>query len=83
MWSKTFIALFLGCFLSISIMLNLNYMLTMTVDEKLLIGLLFAFPIWVTAMVLVYAAESTKQALKRCGIPFTISAVINVIYFMG
>jgi hypothetical protein len=83
MWSKSVAALFGGCLLSITLMLNLNYLLTYNVDTKLFIGLLIGFPIWVGAMVACYAANSALQAWKRCAIPFAISALINVYYFLS
>lgn len=78
MWPKTFIALFLGCILSISIVLNINVMLTIPVDEKLLAGLLLAFPIWVAFMVMCYSSVDTLQAFKRIFFPLIMSIMINI-----
>lgn len=83
MLHKTFVAIVVGCLLSISIMLNLNYLLPMSIDQKLLIGLLVAFPMWTIALVMSYSALSTAQAWRRCGYPLVISALINVFCFMG
>lgn len=83
MWNKTIAALFGGGALSISLTLNLNYLLSMDVDQKLMIGLLMSFPIWVAGMVTCYAADSATQAWKRCGVPFVISLLINVYYFLS
>lgn len=83
MWGKTIAAILGGCLLSISLMLNLNYILDMQVDHQLLVGLLISFPIWVAGMVSCYAANSTLQAWRRCAIPIAISALINTYYFLG
>jgi hypothetical protein len=83
MLHKTLVAILVGCLLSISIMLNLNYLLPLNIDQKLIIGLLVAFPMWAIAMVMSYSSESAKQAWKRCGYPLVVSAFINVFYFMG
>lgn len=83
MWSKTGAALLGGCLISISIMLNLNYLLNIEVDEKLLIGLLVSFPIWAGAMTLCYASETALQAWKRCAISLVLSAALNAYFFSG
>ena len=83
MWGKTFAAVIGGCLLSVSLVLNMNFLLSIQKDHELLIGLLIAFPLWVAGMVLCYAASSTLQAWKRCTLPFVISAAINAYYLMG
>lgn len=83
MWSKTFAAIVGGCLLSISIMLNLNYLLTFAVDAKLMLGLLVGFPIWCFAMVMCYSSKNAWQAWKRCMLPFVASVSINIVYFIG
>jgi hypothetical protein len=83
MWGKTFAAIIGGCLLSITLMLNINFLLDIQIDQELLIGLLISFPLWVAAMVLCYSASSTLQAWKRCTVPFVISAAINAYYLLG
>lgn len=83
MWGKTFAALIGGCLLSITVMLNINFILDVRADSGLLIGLLISFPLWVAAMVACYAASTTLQAWKRCAVPFVISAAINAYYLLG
>jgi hypothetical protein len=83
MWGKTFAAIIGGCLLSITLMLNVNFILDIQTDYELLIGLLISFPLWVTGMVLCYASSTTLQAWKRCAVPFVISAAINAYYLLG
>jgi predicted CDP-diglyceride synthetase/phosphatidate cytidylyltransferase len=83
MWGKTFAAIIGGCLLSMSLMLNLNYLLNIQVDHQLLLGLLISFPLWIGGMLACYAANTTLQAWKRCAVPFVVSAVINAYYFIG
>ena len=83
MWNLTFSGLIIGCLFSASIMLNLTYFLAFSVDQKLLIGLLIAFPIWAGVMTFFYGADSVKQAWKRITLPFIVSVGINVFYFMS
>ncbi len=79
MWGKSFAAIIAGCFLSISIMLNLNQLLPLAIEVRLLVGLLISFPIWVAIMVWCYACASAKQAWLRCTILFLASASLNAI----
>jgi len=83
MWSKTFIAIVGGCLLSISLMLNLNFMIPFKIDTRLFIGLLFSFPMWVALMVWCYASETFKQAFKRCTLLFIPSAMFNALFLLN
>jgi len=83
MWAKSFAALFAGCLMSVSIMLNLNYLLPMATDSKLFVGLLIAFPIWIVTMLYCYAAPNAIKAWKWCFIPLTLSIAINAAFFTG
>ncbi len=82
MWSKTLAALIAGCLISISLMLNLNYILPLAVDTRLLIGLLAAFPLWVAAMVWCYGSRSAKQAWRRCGGLLMVSIFFNSVFIL-
>lgn len=83
MWPKTIISVLGGCILSISLMLNLNFILPLEVDTRLFIGLLLAFPLWVGVMIWSYASENFKQALKRCLWLFLPSVVINALFLLN
>lgn len=83
MWTKSIAAVFGGCLVSISVMLNLNYLLPFMVDTRLLVGLLVAFPIWVASMIYFYGSENAKQAWKRCGTILLVSVGINSIYILS
>ena len=80
MWLKTLAALIAGCLISISLMLNLNYIIPLAIDTRLLIGLLAAFPLWIGAMVWCYASSSGKQAWKRCGGLLMVSIFFNGLF---
>ncbi|MDP2560643.1 hypothetical protein [Psychrobium sp. 1_MG-2023] len=82
MWPKTLIAIFVGCIVSISLMLNINYLMPFAIDTRLFIGLLCAFPIWVGVMTWCYASESAKQALKRCAILLVPSVAMNALFLV-
>ena len=83
MWSKSFTAIFAGCLMSVSVMLNLNYLLPIATDTKLFLGLLIAFPIWVVTMLYCYAASSALKAWKYCFVPLFLSIAINAVFFTG
>lgn len=83
MWSKTSAALIAGCFISVSLMLNMNYLLPLETDTLLLSGLIIGFPIWAVTMVYCYASTTGLQAWKRCLIPLSLSVLLNVIFFTG
>lgn len=83
MWSKTAIAILGGCILSISLMLNLNFIMPFEVDTRLFIGLLLAFPLWVSVMIWCYASENFKHALKRCTFLLVPSAITNALFLLN
>lgn len=81
MWGKSIFGFFAGCVLSVSIMLNLNYLLPFAIDTKLLIGLLLGYPLWAGIMTYIYAQPTLKKALLHWGVAFSISIIINVLFF--
>ena len=83
MIAKSFAAIFGGCIVSISVMLNLNYLLPFNVDTRLLIGLLVAFPLWVAAMIWSYGSDGGLQAWKRHAYVLVISLSINSYFIVG
>ena len=83
MWPKTLAAIFGGCFISISVMLNLNYILPLDVDTRLFVGLLMAFPLWVSAMIWCYASDSGWHAWRRCGGLLLVSVGFNTLFFFS
>ncbi|MBO1256377.1 hypothetical protein J3L16_11855 [Alteromonas sp. 5E99-2] len=82
MISKTIASVFGGCLVSISIMLNVNYLAPVPFDVKLLIGVLISFPLWVAAMVWGYSSTSGKQAWKKYGFTLLISVSINAFFLL-
>jgi len=83
MIAKTFAAILGGCLISISVMLNLNFLLPVNVDVQLLIGLLVSFPLWVAAMVWGYASANALQAWKRYAYVLAVSIGINAFFMLG
>jgi len=80
MWPKSFAALFGGCILSITLVLNIKFMMPFSLDIQFFTGMLLIFPIWTAIMVWCYSCKNGKQAWVRCGILSAPSAVINVFY---
>lgn len=83
MWAKTSAAIIGGSLLSISIMLNINFLLPFVVDTRLFIGLILAFPLWVAVMVLCYSSKGGKQAWARCGAILAVSGSANALWILG
>lgn len=83
MIAKTFAGILGGCLISISIMLNFNYLLPVDVDSQLLIGLLISFPVWVAAMVWGYASNNGLHAWKRYSYILFFSIGLNAFYILG
>lgn len=83
MWPKSFAAFFWGLFLSISLMLNVNYLIPVPADVSLLIGLLLAFVLWGGTMVYCFSCDTVKQASFTCFKVFFVSALINTAYIMA
>ena len=83
MWAKTSAALIGGCLVSISLMLNFNYLVPLAVDTRLFVGLLISFPLWVATMVWCYASKGGVEAWQRCGSVLLLSAGINAFFVLG
>lgn len=83
MWSKSIAAILGGCLVSISLMLNINYLLPFMIDTRLLVGLLAAFPLWIATMIYCYGSDTAKQAWKRCGLILLVSVGVNSIYILS
>lgn len=83
MLAKTLTGVLGGCLISISIMLNLNYLLPVDVDSQLLIGLLVSFPVWIAAMVLGYGSRTALYAWKRYGYILLLSVGLNALFIVG
>jgi hypothetical protein len=81
MWQKTSAALIGGCLLSISLTLNLNYLLPLSVDALLVLGIALAFPIWAALMVWCYSSSGGMQAWKRCSGLMALSLTLNIVLF--
>ncbi|NRA62276.1 MAG: hypothetical protein HRU25_15540 [Psychrobium sp.] len=79
MWSRTFSGFILGLFISVSIALNINLLLPVATDVALLMGLLIAFPIWVSVQVWSYCFSSSKEAWLKGLMVLVPSAVLSII----
>lgn len=83
MWPKTLIGFFFGLLLSISIVLNLNLILPLAEDVRLISGLVLAFPIWAGVLVWSYAFEKARKAAKNISLALIPSCLLNVILLMS
>ncbi|NQZ23877.1 MAG: hypothetical protein HRT53_17730 [Colwellia sp.] len=82
MWPKSIAAIIGGCLISISLMLNLNYLLPLAVDTRLFIGLLVSFPLWIAAMIWCYGSKSGWHAWQRCLSLLLVSCGINAFFIV-
>ncbi|NRA84925.1 MAG: hypothetical protein HRU22_14495 [Gammaproteobacteria bacterium] len=82
MWSRTLSGFILGLLISISVALNLNLMLPIAQDVSLLIGLLVAFPIWVTVQVWSYHFSSAKEAWLKGLMVLAPCASLSIILML-
>lgn len=83
MIAKTLIAVFGGCLVSISVMLNINFLLPVHIEIRLLVGLLLSFPIWIAAMIWAYSCSNILKVLKRYSGVLFISIAINSMFILG
>ena len=83
MWPKTLIGLFFGLLLSISIVLNLNLILPLAEDVRLISGLVLAFPIWAGVLVWSYAFEKARKAAKNISLVLIPSCLLNAVLLMN
>ncbi|KAF7781111.1 MULTISPECIES: hypothetical protein [Pseudoalteromonas] len=77
MWPKTLSGLFIGLFLSISVVLNLNLLLPFSEGTRLLIGLILAFPIWAAALVWAYSFPSAWKSFRALMLALVPSVLLN------
>lgn len=82
MWPKSISAFIWGLVLSISLMLNINYLIPLPVDVSLLVGLLSAFVLWGGVMVYCFSRNTVKQASITCLKIFVVSASINTFFIL-
>ena len=80
MIAKTLTATFGGCLVSISLMLNINYLMPFAVDTRLFVGLFLSFILWVGAMVWAYSCKTAWQAWKKYSVFLFFSIIINVFF---
>lgn len=83
MWPKSFAAFFFGLLLSISLMLNVNKLIPVDIDVRLLIGLLLAFCIWVGVMIYCYSCDTAKSASVGCLKILGVSSLLNIYLLTG
>ncbi|WDE06099.1 hypothetical protein SG34_003985 [Thalassomonas viridans] len=83
MWPKSLVAFFFGIILSISLMLNLNHLLPVPVDVRLLIGLVTGFCLWVAVMVYCYSRNTARAAVWGCCKTLLASGAVNVYFFVA
>lgn len=83
MWPKSLAGFFLGLLVSISLVLNLNQLLPLAVDVRLLIGLLIAFPLWGGVMVYCFYSQSTRRASRNCVALLAVSGLLNAALLYG
>jgi hypothetical protein len=83
MWPKTFIGFLFGLLLSISLVLNLNLLLPLAEDIRLLTGLVLAFPIWAGVLVWAFAHQKARLAAKHLSFVFIPSCLLNAILLMS
>ena len=83
MWPKTLNGFFFGLFLSISVVLNLNLLLPLPEDVRLISGLVLAFPIWAGVLVWGYAFEKARVAAKKMSYVLIPSSILNALLLMS
>ena len=75
MWSKGLAAIFGGCLLSTSMLINLNLLLPLTTEVKLLVSLLTAFALWIAIMIWCFTSRNAWQAWARCAAALMLSGI--------
>lgn len=83
MWPRTLAGFFLGLLVAVSLMLNLNFLLPVPVDVKLLIGLISGFILWAGAMLYCYYSRSVGRASLNCLMVLVISGSVNAAFMLG
>ncbi len=79
MFVKTLYGLLMGLLLSISLVLNINLLVPIDEDARLLMGLLLAFPIWAATITWCYFLEPIKQILKKPLLVLVPSFICNLL----
>jgi hypothetical protein len=82
LWLRTMAALLWGLVLSVSLMLNINYLLPLPTTIKLFVGLLLAFIIWAGVMTYCFSQSTAIKASLFCVKVFVVSAIINAAFIL-
>lgn len=83
MWSRTLTGFVLGLLLSVSLMLNLNWLLPLATDARLLIGLLVGFVLWAGVIVYCYWCRNARRAAFGCLTVLAVSVGSNAIAMLA
>lgn len=80
LWIKTPIATLLGLFLSISLLLNIIFILPLARDIELLIGMLLGFTLWISFLTLLMASRKLWRSVGFSVIALSCSILVNTLF---
>lgn len=83
MWSKTLVGLFVSMFVSMSLTINMAYILPVAIDVSLFTGFISFFLLWGGFLSYFYSLDKVKQGLKTCLPLLLISIGINAVFYTG
>ncbi|MCC2607447.1 hypothetical protein [Planctobacterium marinum] len=83
MWAKTIVGIILSLVLSMSLFLNIAYLVPFPRDVYLFIGFVGGFLLWGGLFTVFYCYSSIKRPLLYCLITLAISATINGLFYTG
>lgn len=83
MWSKTIVGLLASMFISMSLTINMAYLLPVPIDVSLFIGFVSFFLLWGGWLSYFYSLDKVKQGVKTCVPVFMISMAINAVFYTG
>ncbi|WP_085297364.1 hypothetical protein [Cognaticolwellia mytili] len=82
LWSKTFIGLFLGFFLSMSLFMNIGFIVPLAKDVFLFIAVIGGFTVWSALISWFYCVQSIKRPALICLASFLVTALINAWFYI-
>lgn len=83
MWSKTLIGTLVSMLVTMSLILNLAYLLPVAIDVYLFVAFISFFLVWAGLLSYFYSLDKITQGLKICVPVLVLSAALNGAFYTG
>jgi spore maturation protein SpmA len=83
MWSKTLVGFVVSLLLSLSLMLNVAYLIPLHREVYLLLGFVGGILLWAGMMTVFYCVERVGKVMRVCGPLLVGSVAVNALFVAG